>query len=258
MSEIGLVIAIALPISLILIGVVWAGRRQQNNEAAQNKARVLKKNADDLTSALEFLIKHDDYQELQKQVLGRIVALYRTAQTVLPKQDAKLMSALSFDAEYYEKLMAEKSNNDRLFKSDRELYLAKRYYGQVVRALNQMNNKGELNHDLYNEYVRHLRMSLLNKEVDSYIESGNESATRGDVLTATNYFKAAKKLLIEFDLPFAEKNDRIRAITQRTSELFNGNLFKKDAHLSEMLDAEEKEGASMHGIPANPLEKKRF
>ncbi|MFY9179197.1 MAG: hypothetical protein WAO12_05385 [Venatoribacter sp.] len=256
MSEIGLIIAIALPISLILIGIVWMGRRQQSNEEARLKAQVIKKSADDLTDALEFLIKHDDYREIQQHILSRVVVLYHTAQETLPKQDIALVSALNFDAEYYEKMMAEGNKSDLLFKSDRDLYLAKRYFGQIIKALNQMNNKGELGFDLYNEYVRHLRMSLLNKEVDSYIESGNESAKRGDVLTATNYFKAAKKLLIEFDLSFPDKNERIRALTQRTVELYSGNIFKKDAHLSEMLGAEEKE--SMHGIPANPLEKKRF
>ena len=66
------------------------------------------------------------------------------------------------------------------------------------------------------------------------------AAERGDVVTASGYYKAARKLLIEFDLQYPEKNERIRDLSERTNALFNGGLIKEDK-MSKALSREDPE-----------------
>ena len=103
---------------------------------------------------------------------------------------------------------------------------------------------------------------MLEREVDTYTAQGDVAGQRGDVLTASNYYKAAKKLLIEFDLQYPEKTERIRELAQRTAALYNSkdNVNSNDA-LSRALSKEEAaEASGQFGIPADPSAqaKKKF
>ena len=257
MSELGLVIAIALPISLILAGLVWLGRRQQNQQSQRLQARAIKQSAEDLLEALEFLLQIDNFREVQLLVLERVGQLYALYAQTLPKADSKQSETL-FDPEPYKQRIEEGKGNRRVFKSDREVRLARRYIGKILKTLTLMQKRRELSEAALLEYRRYLRLTLLEREVDTYTAQGDVAADRGDVITATNYYKAAKKLLIEFDLQYPEKNERIRELSQRTAALYNGERIKTSENLAAQLSKELDAEHSPFGIPANPLEKRKF
>src|SRR5690606_31388493 len=135
----------------------------------------------------------------------------------------------------YKQRIEEGKGNRRIFKSDRELRLARRYIGRILKTLTLMQKRRELSEAALLEYRRYLRLTLLEREVDTYTAQGDVAAGRGDVITATNYYKAAKKLLIEFDLQYPEKNERIRELSQRTAALYNGERIKTSENLAAQL-----------------------
>ncbi|MBU2037817.1 MULTISPECIES: hypothetical protein [Oceanospirillaceae] len=259
MSAIGLIVAIALPVALILFGLVMAGRRQQAQQAQRLQARAVKQGADDLLEALEFLILVDNFKEVQLAVLERVEQLYVVYQEALPKKDNNSSAQELFDAAPYRRKIDEGKGNRRVLKSDREIRFARRQFGRILKALNVMARKKLISEAAMMEYRRYLRLTLLEKEVDTYTAQGDVAAGRGDVITATNYYKAAKKILIEFDLQYPEKNQRIRDLTQRTASLYNGGE-KKEGSLAQALSKEIKDEHDPFGIPTNPnaSEKRKF
>lgn len=258
MSEIGLVVAIALPISLILAGLVWFGRHQQARQSQRQQARAIKQSADDLLEALEFLVLVDNFAEVQRLILERVIHLYALYQEALPARDNKEKVGELFDPEPYRQRIEEGKGSRRIFKSDRELRLARRHFGSVLKALMLMSKKREISETAMLEYRRYLRLTLLEREVDTYIAQGDVAADRGDIITATNYYKAAKKLLIEFDLQYPEKNDRIRELSQRTAALYSGERIKAEDTLAKQLSKEIDQENDPFGIPTNPMEKRKF
>ncbi|MCD8523740.1 MAG: hypothetical protein LRY72_15955 [Saccharospirillaceae bacterium] len=260
MSAIGLIVAIALPVALILFGLVMAGRRQQAQQAQRLQARTIKQGADDLLEALEFLILVDNFKEVQLAILERIAQLYVVYYEALPKKDSADGSVEAlFDAEHYRRKIEEGKGNRRVLKSDREIRFARRQFGRILKALNVMVRKRLISETAMMEYRRYLRLTLLEREVDTYTAQGDLAAERGDVITATNYYKAAKKLLIEFDMQYPEKNQRIRDLTERTASLYSGGE-KKEGNLAQALSKESKDEQDPFGIPTNPVvsEKRKF
>ncbi|CCU71566.1 MAG: hypothetical protein VB954_02065 [Thalassolituus sp.] len=262
MSAIGLVIAIAVPISLVLFAFVIWGRKQQASNAKREQARLVKQKADDLLEALEFLILVDNHQEIQQVVLDRVVQLYERANSAMPKADKDAPAAQAFDVDEYRQKISQNQNLRKVFKSDRELRYGRRQLTRILKTLGPLAKGRVISETAMLEYRRYLRMTMLEREVDTYTAQGDVAGQRGDVLTASNYYKAAKKLLIEFDLQYPEKTERIRELAQRTAALYNSkdNVNPNDA-LSRALSKEEAaEASGQFGIPTDPSAqaKKKF
>lgn len=258
MSAIGLVIAIALPIALVLLGLVFAGRKQQAEFKQRSQARSIKTAAEDLLEALEFLMLVDNFKEVQLVVLDRVGYFYQRYQESLPKKDQQTVSH-DFNKEQYQQRIETGSSVRKVLKSDREIRYAKQQFSRILKSLGPMVKQKLISETAMMEYRRYLRMTLLDREVDTYTAQGDVAAKRGDIVTASNYYKAAKKLLIEFDIQYPEKNDKIRDLSSRTSSLYNGGDEPQD-HLSKALSKEEAKNQNDFGIPSDPSagEKQKF
>ncbi|MGB1092904.1 MAG: hypothetical protein ACPGYX_12330, partial [Oceanobacter sp.] len=141
-------------------------------------------------------------------------------------------------------------------KSDREIRQAKQHISSILKTLSAMAKRKVISATTMNDYRRYLRILLLEREVDTFIEQGDLAAGREDVITAGNYYKAARKLLIEFDIQYPEKNDRIRDITERSSTLFNGGKPKKDLLTKGLEKEDEKKAEDPYGMDSE--EKRTF
>lgn len=258
MSAIGLVIAIALPIALVLIGLVFAGRKQQSEFKQRSQARAIKRAAEDLLEALDFLMLVDNFKEIQLVVLDRVDYFYQRYQQSLPKRDRQSITE-SFDKEPYLQKIENSRSVRKVLKSDREIRYAKQQFSRILKTLGPMVKQRVISETAMMEYRRYLRIALLDREVDTYTAQGDVAAKRGDIVTATNYYKAAKKLLIEFDIQYPEKNDKIRTLAHRTASLYNGGDEPED-NLSKALSQEETKGQNEFGIPSDPSvgEKQKF
>ncbi|MFC3679651.1 hypothetical protein [Bacterioplanoides pacificum] len=259
MSAIGLVVAIALPVMLVLLGLVVAGRRQQAQHQKRSQARAIKTAADDLLEALEFLMLVDGFKELQLVVLDRVAYFYQRYQQALPENDT-LQSRDELDVEQYRQKIEAAGRVRKVLKSDREIRYAKQQFSRILKALGPMARQKMISETAMMEYRRYLRITLLEREVDTYTAQGEVAAKRADVVTATNYYKAAKKLLIEFDIQYPEKNDRIRDLTARAAALYNGEPHKEDALSRALSKEEDAHGKDEFGIPRDPAaeQKQKF
>jgi len=283
MSAIGLVISIAIPLSLLMLGAVLYNKNLQKQQVRQNQARMVRQKAGELLEALEYLILVDNHRELQRAVLDRVVELYDRAAEVAGKAKGKATTeakngnsssgnssttpevAAAFDPQpYIEKLESDPPCR-KVLKSDRELRYGRRQFSMILKTLGLMAKKRQISETAMLEYRRYLKMVLLEREVDTYTAQGDVAASRGDVVTAANYFKAARKLLIEFDIQFPEKNQRVREIAEKTAALYRGeqnelpDTSEKSDNLSKALSREAAAETNEFGMPSDPSGvKKRY
>ena len=281
MSAIGLVISIAIPLSLLMLGAVLYNKNLQKQQVRQNQARMVRQKAGELLEALEYLILVDNHRELQRAVLDRVVELYDRAAEVAGKAKGKAATdakngstgnssttpevAAAFDPQpYIEKLESDPPCR-KVLKSDRELRYGRRQFSMILKTLGLMAKKRQISETAMLEYRRYRKMVLREREVDTYTAQGDVAAARGDVVTAANYFKAARKLLIEFDIQFPEKNQRVREIAEKTAALYRGEQnelpenSEKTDNLSKALSREAAAETNEFGMPSDPSGvKKRY
>lgn len=259
MSGIGLILAIAVPLMLLMLGAVLYNRSVLKKQERQNQARVIRQKAGDLLEALEFLILVDDHKEIQETVLERINELYHLSVELGDKD----VPEEAFDMGAYSEKIQSANSYQKVLKSDRELKYGRRQFSTVLKALSLMAKKKVIPETTMAEYRRYLKMTLLDREVDTYTSQGDIAASRGDIVTAANYFKAARKLLIEFDIKFPEKNARVKEIAEKTAALYRGEQNElpgeTEGNLSRGLSQEASAETNEFGMSSDPdAVKKRY
>lgn len=120
--------------------------------------------------------------------------------------------------------------------SDAEINQAKRAFAQTSKLLRAAHKKRMINGQACNTMRNTLRRKILDLEVEAHEKLGDSAGEKNDPAVATNHYKYAKKLLIESDLKFEGKNERVREITKKTQILF-GNIVADQ--LSQGIDSEE-------------------
>lgn len=250
MSSLGLIISIAVPVMLILGIMVYWGKRQQSLAKQRGTARAVRERIGDLTEALEFMIKADDQIEIQNTLLEFIRQLNARYVKALPKKDTG--SAPPADTDALETAIKQSGKKKRVLKSDREIRYAKKQFSRVLKSFPAMMKAKLISEANQLEFRRYLRITMLELEVDSFVAQGDVAAQRGDVTTASSYYKAARKLLIDFKMQYPEKNQRIRELSKKTSALFNGGEEEEGGSLARELSKEDEPETDEHGFPTDP------
>lgn len=250
MSSIGLVIAIAVPILILLAIAVFASKQQQKNVKRKGQARVVKDFISELAEALEFLVKVDNQKEIQSLVYERIKQLNERYVSALPKKEQEGASAV--DMEDLQQKVSAGGKKKRVLKSDREIRYAKKQFSKVLKSFGPMVKNKTASEATILEFRRYLRISILDMEVDSFTAQGDVAAQRGDVTTASGYYKAARKILIDFNMQYPEKNQRIRDLAKKSSALFNGEEDEEVGSLAKELSKEADSDKDEHGFPSDP------
>lgn len=249
MSSIGLVIAIAVPILILLTIAVIVSKQQQKKIGQKGRARAVKEFIAELAEALEFLVKVDNQKEIQELVLARIKQLNERYIATLPKKEQEGASAL--DMLELQKKVAAGGKKKRILKSDREIRYAKKQFSKILKSFGPMVKNRTASEATILEFRRYLRISILEMEVDSFTAQGDVAAQRGDVTTASGYYKAARKILIDFNMQYPEKNQRIKSLANKTAALFNGGK-EEEGSLARELSKEDEPDKDEHGFPSDP------
>jgi hypothetical protein len=79
---------------------------------------------------------------------------------------------------------------------------------------------------------------------------GDLAAQRGDVATASGYYKIARKTLLDFNMQYAEKNLRIKELADKAASLFNGEEAEERSLAKQLF--EEEPDKDEHGFPLDP------
>lgn len=132
--------------------------------------------------------------------------------------------------------------------NDNEINQAKRAFSQASKLLRAAQKNRMITGQAYISMRNTLRKRILDLEVDIHEKMGDRAGAKNDPAVAANHYKFAKKLLIESDLKFEGKNQRVRDITHKTQVLF-GNAVADQ--LTQGMDSEE-DTHDEFGIPKNP------
>ena len=248
MSSIGLVISIAVPILVLLAIAVFVSKQQQKTIGQKSQARAVKEFIAELAEALEFLVKVDNQKEIQELVLARIRQLNERYVASLPKK--LQIGASAIDLVELQNKVAAGGKKKRLLKSDREIRYAKKQFSKILKSFGPMIKNRTASEATILEFRRYLRISILEMEVDSFSAQGDVAAQRGDVTTASGYYKAARKILIDFNMQYPEKNQRIKALANKTASLFNGGKDEEGSLAKEL--SKEEPDKDEHGFPTDP------
>lgn len=249
MSSIGLVIAIAVPILILLTIAVIVSKQQQKKIGQKGRARAVKEFIAELAEALEFLVKVDNQKEIQELVLARIKQLNERYIATLPKKEQE--GATAVDVLELQKKVTAGGKKKRILKSDREIRYAKKQFSKILKSFGPMVKNRTASEATILEFRRYLRISILEMEVDSFTAQGDVAAQRGDVTTASGYYKAARKILIDFNMQYPEKNQRIKSLANKTAALFNGGK-EEEGSLAKELSKEDEPDKDEHGFPSDP------
>lgn len=249
MSSIGLVIAIAVPILVLLLVAVVVSKRQQKNISQRGQARAVKDFVSDLAEALEFLVKVDNQTEIQNLVLERIKQLNTRYISSLPKKERE--GAAVIDLEELQQKVSAGGKKKRILKSNREISYAKKQFSKILKSFGPMVKNKTASEATILEFRRYLRISILEMEVDAFTAQGDVAAQKGDATTASSYYKAARKILIDFNMQYPEKNQRIKDLAKKTASLFNGGK-DEEGSLAKELSKESEPDKDEHGFPSDP------
>lgn len=247
MATAGWILMVTIPLALIMLAGLMYNHHLQVREQNKAQSRVIRQKAYSLLEALEYLMQVDNHKDIQKLILKRISALYVRADDLTGENGTKE----SFDPKpFLEKI--ESNNSIRtVMQGDQELRYLRRQFSTVLKMLVPMVRSKEISQNAMHEYRSYLKITLLQREVGTYIRQGDNAAEKDNVATASNYYKAAKKRLMEFDVQFPEKAELIKEVTDKTASLFRGEKpseVSDDDNLSRQL-AEEEPAVNEFGIP---------
>ncbi|MEY8204664.1 MAG: hypothetical protein RPR40_06275 [Bermanella sp.] len=130
-------------------------------------------------------------------------------------------------------------------KNDHEINQAKRLFSRTSKVLRTALTNKLISGQSCISMRNALKRRILDLQVDAYERLGDAAGTRNDPAVATNFYKFAKKLLIESDLKFEGKNQRVRDITEKTQTLFGNTV---EDQLTRGL-SKENDKTDEHGIP---------
>ncbi len=142
--------------------------------------------------------------------------------------------------------------------SDAELKNAKRAFNMAGKVLKACTKQAKIGSQEAIDLRRQLRLRVLNLEVNTYLALAEDRVTNNDTMSASSYFKHAKNLLVNTDLKFKGKSERIREIGDRMRALFGDEEARN--RLAEQTENEEQPAFDEHGFPTGygDAEKKKF
>lgn len=142
--------------------------------------------------------------------------------------------------------------------SDIELKNAKRAFNMAAKVIKSCAKQAKIGSQEAIELRRQLQLRVLTLEVNTYLALGEDRVANNDTMSASGYFKHAKNLLINTNLKFKGKSEKIREIGDRMRALFGDEDARN--RLAEKTDEEEKPAFDEHGFPTGhgDGDKKKF
>lgn len=237
-------LVIVIIILAILVALIVAHRlsmKEKRMRELQTRAKRILVRANeiwDLTERLSLLIEAPDIQDALLEYYAHQI---RQRDDLIDTDDSQ---------EYFARIDQFKSrrstfNITNQLKNDAEINQAKRCFSQASKLLRASHKIKIISGQACNSMRTALRRRLLDLEVDAHERLGDAAGERNDPAIATNHYKYAKKLLIESDLKFEGKNERVASITHKNQVLFGNAVAEK---LSKGLD-EEADTHDEFGIP---------
>jgi hypothetical protein len=142
--------------------------------------------------------------------------------------------------------------------SDMELKNAKRAFNMAGKVIKSCAKQAKIGSQEAIDLKRQLELRALTLEVNTYLALAEDRVANNDTMSASGYFKHAKNMLVNTNLKFKGKSDKIRDIGDRMRALFGDEDARN--RLAEKTDEQEKPAFDEHGFPTGygDGEKKKF
>lgn len=246
-------ILLGLLVILIAVGLFYAQRiSQQNREEAllnqkiRHSTLLINELWDVMQAVPNYIMAPDILEALLEQYKRLIykrdnLRTHPDTQKLLEEADEFLTRASAIPSK------------DKL-ESDSEINLCKKTFAKASKVLRAAAGRKEISPQIALNMRNSMRLKLLHMEVDTYVTKGIAAGQNNDPMTAATFYKYAKKLLIESDLKFEGKIERVREISDMTRALFGG-ITKTELEK----DIQQIELSNEQGFPTDMhAEKKKF
>lgn len=260
MSAFALILTLAVPIGIVMIAVVYAARKQQDTLFRHNQSILVRQKANDLLESLEFLYQVEEADDLHECLLNRAAQLHQKAAELEPDIEERDRQVTFFNRTQWLESIESDDNLRQFLRSDSELRIARQHISRMLKVLSSMKKAKKISGDTYQAFRLRLRIRLLELQVNTFKEQGREAKLREDLSAAATYYKAAKKYLLEFDLPYDRKNDLIRQMNELSANLMKPPSADEAADGGSMASTLEQElvgSDDSHGFPESGDEEKR-
>ena len=206
-------------IILVIGGIIYAQRAAKKEEERRIIFNKCKRLTNRSVEVWDIIQDAKDYVA-NAGIIDVLVHYYsyilNQRESLAPQHDtgALIAKADSFKTQY--------NPNDPtlILNNDMEIKRCKTTFAQVSKILKIASQK----HFIHNEDAatldQQLQKTLLNLLVNSYEKLGDIAGQNKKPAVAVNYYKYAKKLLIESDITYDGKHQHIRDITEKTQTLF--------------------------------------
>lgn len=245
MPPIGLVLAIAVSLSLLMFIALFYHKHLEFKQEQKNRARTIRQKAFALLEAFEYLIQVDNHLDIQRLVFNRIEDLYRRA-AELDKQP-QLTPA---DLETHKEKLKSPSEPRKLLQGPNEVRYMRRQFSAILKLLTPLVKRGDITASTMVDYKNHLRAISVEREVDTYMVEGDRAAEENSISEAANSYKIVRKRLMDFDGEYPDKAQKLKLVSDKLDKILGNEeeaLSEEDAALAKALDQEG--GVDEFGIP---------
>ncbi|WP_428240930.1 hypothetical protein [Gynuella sp.] len=215
---------------LLMVFGLWISKkaaiREQQERELKAKLRKLKQLANDTEDIINVL-KHYDGDPALMAIICEYFLSEHEQRAALAPHDRNITSDLE-----RARLMCEELNAGTIEAeaptNDRQIAELKRYAVKTYKLLRYMRHHHVISdHDMM-AHTHRLRKKVLTLEVEAYLNQGEKSHKEEDHISAANYYKHAKDLLLSSDISYDGKTQEIKRISKLISGIFASEEDKKE------------------------------
>lgn len=235
---------VIIVLMLIIFAAVYLHKAIQDKEATLKKRkaalRKLKVSLLEIDDVITTLKTYHGYGPLLRVLVNYEIYEYENILRKFPEDEDSKRNILelkefesSIDEVFGKKFKAEIPNNDR------QIAVFKRSGLKAIKMLKQIAIKGLISELEFSDYSTNLKTKMLKSEVEAFIRQGRKAENNEDHMSAAQYFKHAKDLLLSSDISYDEKTQDIKRISKMISGIYSTESSDSENKASEENSAEE-------------------
>ncbi|GAA6133277.1 hypothetical protein NBRC116188_00660 [Oceaniserpentilla sp. 4NH20-0058] len=209
---------------LVIGGIIYAQKVAQKEQELRlliAKSKRLLHRAGEVWEIIQDAKDLVGNAEVIETLLQYYAYILNQREHIFPQQDTGglLAQADTFKTQYNPSAATLELTNDF------EIKHCKNTFASILKILKAATSKNIIHTETYMELENQLKQKQLHLEVAAYEKLGDIAGENKNPAVATNYYKYAKKLLIESNVKYENKHEHIRSITEKNQKIF-GNVIK--------------------------------
>lgn len=217
---IGILVILGVMFGALYVSKIASNRQEEENEK-RRKIRTMRNDLVDTDELINTLIVYDRDPELLTIIADKMEQIIQEGLSLLPNNEELQgdLNALNKTRERIEQLRAtpEEPENPG---TDRQITLIKKNFSRTIKLLKVIQASGHISELETGQHRTRLIQNSLLLEVRAYQSQGKEAHARGEISTAANFLKHAKELLVNSEIKFKEKTDKIKEVSREISGLY--------------------------------------